>query len=147
MDHILIDGRWNSSLFDVEPFRVADFDTDHCLVVTIVREKLDVCKRTMQKCYMDRFYLKKLNKVQGKEQYELKISNRFTGLENLDDYANSNRAWETVRQNINISAKESLGCYELKHKTWCDEGCSELLDQRKQAKLQWLQDHSQIMKQ
>jgi hypothetical protein len=27
-----------------------------------------------------------------------------------------------------------------KHKPWFDEGCSELLDQRKQAKLQWLQD-------
>jgi hypothetical protein len=33
--------------------------------------------------------------------------------------------------------KESLGYYELKqHKPWFDEGCSELLEQRKQAKLQ-----------
>jgi hypothetical protein len=31
-----------------------------------------------------------------------------------------------------------------KHKPWFDEGCSELLDQRKQAKLQWLQDPSVI---
>jgi hypothetical protein len=39
----------------------------------------------------------------------------------------------------------SLGYYELKHrKPWFDEGCSELLDQRKQAKLQWLQDPSEI---
>jgi hypothetical protein len=30
-----------------------------------------------------------------------------------------------------------------KHKPWFDEGCSELLDQRKQAKLQWLQDLSE----
>jgi hypothetical protein len=30
------------------------------------------------------------------------------------------------------------------HKPWLDEGCSELLDQRKLAKLQWLQDLSQI---
>jgi hypothetical protein len=44
-------------------------------------------------------------------------------------------------ENIKISAKESLGYYELKkHKPWFDEGCSKLLDQRKQAKLQWLQD-------
>jgi hypothetical protein len=53
-----------------------------------------------------------------------------------------NRAWETIRENIKISAKESLGYCELKkHKPWFDEGCSKLLDQRKQAKLQWLQDH------
>jgi hypothetical protein len=56
-----------------------------------------------------------------------------------------NRAWETVRGNIKISAKESLGNYELKkHKPWFEEGCSELLDQKKRAKLQWLRDLSQI---
>jgi hypothetical protein len=56
-----------------------------------------------------------------------------------------NRAWEIIREDIKISAKESLGYYELKkHKPWFDEGCSELLDQRKQAKLQWLQDPSEI---
>jgi hypothetical protein len=31
-----------------------------------------------------------------------------------------------------------------KHKLWFDEICSELLDQRKQAKFQWLQDPSEI---
>jgi hypothetical protein len=31
-----------------------------------------------------------------------------------------------------------------KHKPWFDEGCSKLLYQRKQAKLQWLQDPSEI---
>jgi hypothetical protein len=51
-----------------------------------------------------------------------------------------------IRENIKISAKESLGYYELrKHKPWFEEGCSELLDQRKQAKLQWLQDPNEIM--
>jgi 5-methylcytosine-specific restriction endonuclease McrBC GTP-binding regulatory subunit McrB len=50
-----------------------------------------------------------------------------------------------IRENIKISAKESPGYYELrKHKPWFDEGCSKLLDQRKQAKLQWLQDASEV---
>jgi hypothetical protein len=56
-----------------------------------------------------------------------------------------NRALETIRVNINISAKGCLGYYELKkHKTWFDEECLNLLDQRKQAKLQWLPDPSEI---
>jgi hypothetical protein len=46
---------------------------------------------------------------------------------------------------IKISAKESLGYYEVKkNKPRFDEGCSKLLDQRKQAKFQWLHDPSQI---
>jgi hypothetical protein len=30
------------------------------------------------------------------------------------------------------------------HKTWFDEECLGFLDQRKQAKMQWLQDSNQI---
>jgi hypothetical protein len=32
----------------------------------------------------------------------------------------------------------------MKHKPWFDNGCSEILDQKKQARLQWLQDPSKI---
>jgi hypothetical protein len=66
-------------------------------------------------------------------------------LEDLEAEVEINNAWETIRENIKISAKESLGYFELKkHKPWFDEGCSKLLDQRKQAKLQWLWDPSEI---
>jgi hypothetical protein len=51
-----------------------------------------------------------------------------------------------MKENIKISAKESLGYYfELeKHKPWFYEGCLQLSDQRKAAKLQWLQDPCEI---
>jgi hypothetical protein len=43
-------------------------------------------------------------------------------LENLDTEVDINRAWKTIRENIRISAKESLGYYELKkQKLWFDE--------------------------
>jgi hypothetical protein len=94
---------------------------------------------------MEGFNLKKLNEVEGKEQYHVEVSNRFPALEDLDTEVEVNSAWEMIRENIKISAKESLGYYELrKHKPWFDERCSKLLDQRKQAKLQWLQDPSKV---
>jgi hypothetical protein len=56
-----------------------------------------------------------------------------------------NRASETIIEDIKVSAKESLGYYELEnHKPWFDEGYSKLLDQTKQAKLKWLKDPSEI---
>jgi hypothetical protein len=74
---------------------------------------------------MERFNLKKLNEVDGKEQF--RVSNRFAALEELDTEVEINSAWETVRQNIKISAKESLRYFELKkHKPRLDEGCSKL---------------------
>jgi hypothetical protein len=64
---------------------------------------------------------------------------------NWDAEVEINNAWEMIRENIKISAKESLGYCELKkHKPWFDERCTKLLDQRKQAKLQWLRDPSEI---
>jgi hypothetical protein len=66
-------------------------------------------------------------------------------LESSDDDVDINRAWETNRDNIKISAKETLCYYELKlHKPLFDKECSKLLHYRKQAKLQWQQDPSQI---
>jgi hypothetical protein len=41
---------------------------------------------------MERFLLKKLNKVEGKEQYHVEISNRFATLENLDTELDVNKA-------------------------------------------------------
>jgi phosphomevalonate kinase len=68
------------------------------------------------------FSLKKLNKVEGKKRYHIEIPNRFAALENLDSEVNINRVWKTIRQIIKISAKDSLGYYELKkHTPWLDE--------------------------
>jgi hypothetical protein len=48
IDHIFIDRRWHSSILDVRSFREADCDTDHCLLVAIVRERLAVIKQAAQ---------------------------------------------------------------------------------------------------
>ena len=74
----------------------------------------------------------------------LKISNRFADLENLRDSEDINRAWEKIKENIKTSAKESLGLLKLKqHKPWFDDECLCFLDQKKQAKMKWLQDPNQ----
>jgi uncharacterized metal-binding protein YceD (DUF177 family) len=52
--------------------------------VAKVTETLAVNKQRWQKFHMERFNLKKLNEVEGKEQQHVKISNRFAALENLD---------------------------------------------------------------
>ena len=65
-------------------------------------------------------------------------------MENLTDNEDIKRAWENIKENIKTSTKVSLGQYELKqHKPWFDEECSGFLDQRKQAKMQWVQNSSQ----
>jgi hypothetical protein len=113
------------------------------LVVATIRERLAVSKRPVNKMDMDRFNLKKLNEGEVKEEYRHTIKNRFLALEILEDNGDINGAWDAIRGNINISAREFISHSETKrHKLWFDEECSKLVDRRKHAKLQWLQNSS-----
>jgi hypothetical protein len=71
---------------------------------------------------MKLFSLTKLNEVEGNEKYRVEVPNKFAAMEYLDAEVEINGAWEAIRENIKISAREVLGCYELKkHKIWFDE--------------------------
>jgi hypothetical protein len=65
---------------------------------------------------MEKCNLKKLNDVEIKEQYQVKVSNKLAALGNLGgDDEDINSAWKVL----------SLGYNELKqHKPWFDEGYS-----------------------
>jgi hypothetical protein len=76
--------------------------------------------------------INKLKGGEGKEKYCIEVSNRFATLGDLDAKTEINGAWETIRENIIISAKESLEYSQLKmNKLWFDGGFSKLLHQRK----------------
>jgi hypothetical protein len=91
---------------------------------------------------MERFNLKKLSEVKSTIMLKSHIVSHL--------WKTSMIRWiliELVKlsESIKLSAKESLGYNESKkHKPRFDEGCSKLLDQRKQAKMRWLQDPSEI---
>jgi hypothetical protein len=96
--------RRHSSILDVTSFRGADCDSNHYLVVAKVQETLAVNKQMIKKMDVARFNLKQLNE-DVKDQYQVTIKNKFAALENLDDNGDINRAWDTIKDNIRISAK------------------------------------------
>jgi hypothetical protein len=55
--------------------------TDHFLVVAKLTERLALSNRETRKFDMERFYLKKLKGVDGKEQCQVETSNRFAPAE------------------------------------------------------------------
>jgi hypothetical protein len=79
INHVLISNRQQSHIVDVPSFGGANCDSDHYLVVAKVR--LSESKQAGKKFYMERFNLEKLNNVEVKEHYQIKISNRFAALE------------------------------------------------------------------
>jgi len=52
-------------------------------LVAEVRERLAVNKQETRQFDVERFNLKKLNELEVRKQYHIKVSNRFAALENL----------------------------------------------------------------
>jgi hypothetical protein len=106
-------------------------------MVAKIRKRFAINKQATLKCDMERFKLRKISELEVRKRYHIKISNQFAALENLNDSEDKNRAWENIKVNINSSIQESLNLYEWK------KHCLRFLDQRNQAKVQWLQDPKQ----
>jgi hypothetical protein len=93
-------------------------------MVAKVRERLAGSKQETQKFDVVRFNLRNLSELEVRKQYQIKISNRFAALDNLNDSEGINRTWENIKENIQTSVKDSLGMHELKlHKPQFDEEC------------------------
>jgi hypothetical protein len=50
-------------------------------VVAKVRERLAIIKESAEMFFVERYVLKNVNEVEGKEWYQVEVSNRFTALE------------------------------------------------------------------
>jgi hypothetical protein len=105
-------------------------------VVSKVRERKAVSKQEAQKFDVERFNLRKLSELEVRKQYQIRISNMFAALEDLNDSKDIKRAWVNNKERIKTPAKDSLVPHALKqYKPWFDEECLRFLDQRKQAKM------------
>ena len=141
---MLIEKRWHSSTLYIRFFREAGCNTEKNLVVSKVIERLAVSKQSAQKFDIERFNLRKLKDLESRKEYQTEITKSLVALAHFYYSENINITWEIIKENIKISAKESLGLHKFKqHKPWLDEECLHFLDQRKQAKMKCLRDPNQ----
>jgi hypothetical protein len=61
-----------------------------------------VSKQAAQKYDVERFNFKNLNELEVGKQYQIKVSNRFSTMENLNDDKDINMAWWNTEENIRI---------------------------------------------
>jgi uncharacterized Zn finger protein len=66
-------------------------------------ERLTVSKQAAQKADEEAFNLRKLNELEFKKQYQIKISNKSAGSENLYDSEDIKSVWETLRKALEKS--------------------------------------------
>jgi len=69
------------------------------------RERLAESKKGTKKFGGERFNLRKLNELEFRKQFQNETLNTFTDLKNLSGDDNKNRAWESIKETIETSAK------------------------------------------
>jgi hypothetical protein len=69
------------------------------------RERIAVNKQGSHKFHMKRFSLKKLNSVEGKDNYHFEID-RFAALEDLEAEVEINTVWETIGEKSKLQLKK-----------------------------------------
>jgi hypothetical protein len=80
------------------------------MIVARVRERLAVSKRMVKKMEFQSFNFNQLNEKEVKEQYQVKITNKFAAQEHVENNGHINGAWDSIIQNIRMSVKDSIGC-------------------------------------
>jgi hypothetical protein len=107
----LVKRRWHSNTLNVLSFKGADYDTDHYLKAAKVCDRMAVNKKGTENFDLEKLNLRKLNKLEVRKKYQIKISNRFAALENFSYGEDINRAWENIKESIKTSAQQSIGLY------------------------------------
>ncbi|XP_038064803.1 craniofacial development protein 2-like [Patiria miniata] len=94
IDHIIIRGKWRRSLQDVRSYNGADIYSDHKLVISKVRTSLAKIKRPPEiRIFAD--HLLRIPKV--KEEFSLKLSNRFKALADLGAEESVDKSWKSQK--------------------------------------------------
>jgi hypothetical protein len=114
IDHLLICRRRQSSTRKVQSFRRANSETDHYLEFAELTDMLLVSKLISQTFDMPRFDLRKLKSAEVKVQYQVNISKRLWLWKAWMIVWLSLGLEESIKENINISARDCLGLYKLK---------------------------------
>ena len=129
VDHILINGKWKSSLQDVRVYRGADCGSDHDLVVGQVKLKLRIArKRNLRSRKIDS---DKLRDTETRDRFRIELQNRFQLLSSdsereisLDDF---NKAIIETGETI-------LGFKERAKKVWIQPATWHKIEERKGMK-------------
>lgn len=131
IDHLIIDRKWRRSLLDVRNRRGADIASDHHLLTGVIRFKLAAARKNTPNANRQRFDLLKLKNPFTLKQYNQKLNESIS---QLNQSPTKNLSWKKVGDTILNTAKSVIGFKEKGRKGWISEDTWSLIAERKLAK-------------
>ena len=141
IDHLMINGKWRSSLRDVKVMRGADIGSDHHLVTACLKLKLKGAGRPAKG--RSRFDVAQLIHPNLRKYFILEVHNRFEALMELDDEEDSsnegvNKNWEIIVTAYIDGGKACLGYRQRRPKEWMSPDTWKAIEGRRRK--QWTQN-------
>uniref|UniRef100_A0A8D9E7Z9 Craniofacial development protein 2 n=1 Tax=Cacopsylla melanoneura TaxID=428564 RepID=A0A8D9E7Z9_9HEMI len=138
IDHIAIQKRFINSIKDVRTYRGADCDSDHFMVVARMNIKLKKMNRGNHKKM--NFCVSNFNDMGTRERYVTAIETRIAQEPTEEVQGSVNENWKDIREAIHEVSRSTLNKRRKKNKCWFNEACTAKVEERKAAKLRWLDD-------
>ena len=149
IDHILIDGTWRRSLYDVKVKRGADVGSDHQLVVATLKLKLRKIKK--KEARRKTFNTDKLKDAAIRNDFKIKLQNKFQALADLENHTQPgtdeiDSKWSNIKKTYIKTAEECLGFKKSNHKEWMTGETLQAINKRRNTKKKCLDAKSQRLK-
>ena len=134
IDHICIGKTFRRSLQDVRVKRGADAASDHHLLVAILKLKLK--KNRMETAVKRKKYnVSFLKDAQTREEYRLKLTNRFQVLQELlEEETDLNKQWQNIKETWTSTCQEVVGPRTPQQKEWISVETLRKVQMRKEKK-------------
>ena len=133
IDLFCIASKFRRSLQDVRVMRGADVASDHHLVLAKVSLKL---KKFNQVCpgARKKYQVSLLQDQSKKDEFTLKLTNRFQVLQDLDD-TDVEDHWSRVKEVFQDTCEEVLGRQKFESKPWISQESMDMVKERRKLKL------------
>lgn len=138
IDHVRISKQHRTSILDTRTMKGADASSDHVLVRSKIRIKLNKQNRNKDTC-KKKYDFTKLQQPEKRKAFTLELKNRFQVLSNED-------IWKTMSKSYNEKADLILGIKEKGQKPWISRISWKAVKKRKQIKLRLTNSKSERLK-
>ena len=134
IDHILVNRKWIKSVKNTRAYRGADIGSDHNLVICSIQLSLKAVHK-QGKALRKVFNTDRLKENHIKQEFAIKLQNRFRILEDLeDDEDEVENTWKRIKDNYNQTAEEVLGYRKRDRKDWISDQTWTKIEERKKIK-------------
>lgn len=145
IDHVLINTKFKNCLHDVKIVREADCDLDHYVVKGELKVKLKK-PRVKKGLILDRYEINKLRDNIVCESFKRQLYETISNLD-INKVDTIDCKWKTIKETIKVVVSDTMiGKQKKMKKPWFNSSCEEALNRRKETRLQWINDPSNLEK-